>query len=209
MKNFKEEIEAMKAQIAALENNLICSDGQCGCGCDESPVETEDDVEKLAEEEYPIIQNTSPNVNWDRANKQEGFERGYNKAREKYKFTEEDMREADRVEEPYVKTISGGYMNVGEAIAVFTREELITFAAKLMERTVQACKEAVSDTEFEADYICSLELSYDNQIQVEIENRIIRDTVSDEIDNTIELDNDSVEVEVDNILRDILNEKQS
>ena len=202
MKNFKEEIEAMKAQIAALENNLVCADGQCGCECDESPVETEDDVEKLAEEEYPIIPNTSPNVNWDRANKQEGFERGYNKAREKYKFTEEDMREADRV-------ISGKYMNVGAETAVFTREELITFAAKLMERTVQACKEAISDTEFEADYICSLELSYDNQIQVEIENRVIRDTVSDEIDNTIELDNDSVEVEVDNILRDMLNEKQS
>ena len=52
----------------------------------------EDDVEKLAEEEYPIIPNTSPNVNWDRANKQEGFERGYNKAREKYKFTEEHAK---------------------------------------------------------------------------------------------------------------------
>ena len=56
------------------------------------PLEQEDDVEKLAEEEYPIIPNTSPNVNWDRANKQEGFERGYNKAREKYKFTEEHAK---------------------------------------------------------------------------------------------------------------------
>ena len=163
MKNFKEEIEAMKAQIAALENNLVCADGQCGCGCDESPVETED----------------------------EGPE-----------FDSAGFSEADRV-------INGQYMNVGAETAVFTREELITFAAKLMERTVQACKEAISDTEFEADYICSLELSYDNQIQVEIENRVIRDAVSDEIDNTIELDNDSVEVEVDNILRDMLNEKQS
>ncbi len=163
MKNFKEEIEAMKAQIAALENNLVCADGQCGCGCDDSPVETED----------------------------EGPE-----------FDSAGFSEADRV-------ISGQYMNVGAETAVFTREELITFAAKLMERTVQACKEAISDTEFEADYICSLELSYDNQIQVEIENRVIRDAVSDEIDNTIELDNDSVEVEVDNILRDMLIEKQS
>jgi hypothetical protein len=108
--------------------------------------------------------------------------------------------EADRV-------ISGQYMNVGAETAVFTREELITFAAKLMERTVQACKEAVSDTDFEADYICSLELNYNNQIEVEIDNGVIRDAVSSEIDNTIELDNDSVEVEVDNILRDML--KQS
>ena len=163
MKNFKEEIEAMKAQIAALENNLVCADGQCGCGCDESPVETED----------------------------EGPE-----------FDGAGFSEADRV-------ISGQYMNVGAETAVFTREELITFAAKLMERTVQACKEAISDTDFDADYICSLELNYNNQIEVEIDNRVIKDAVSDEIDNTIELDNDSVEVEVDNILRDMLNEKQS
>jgi hypothetical protein len=161
MKNFKEEIEAMKAQIAALENNLVCVDGQCGCGCDESPVEVED----------------------------EGPE-----------FDGAGFSEADRV-------ISGQYMNVGAETAVFTREELITFAAKLMERTVQACKEAVSDTDFEADYICSLELNYNNQIEVEIDNGVIRDAVSSEIDNTIELDNDSVEVEVDNILRDML--KQS
>ena len=44
----------------------------------------EDDVEMMAEEEYPIIPYTSPNINWDRANKQEGFESGYNKAREKW-----------------------------------------------------------------------------------------------------------------------------
>lgn len=167
MKNFKEEIEAMKAQIAALENNLVCS-------CNESPVETEDEVgggmRHCGDDYYD-----------------EGPE-----------FDSAGFSEADRVVTPeQANTV------------VFTKEELIIFAAKLMERTVQACKEAVSDTEFEADYICSLELSYDNQIQVEIENRIIRDTVSDEIDNTIELDNDSVEVEVDNILRDMLNEKQS
>ena len=170
MKNFKEEIEAMKAQIAALENNLMerseeyepcCDKHLCGCGCDEAPVEVED----------------------------QGPE-----------FDGAGFSEVDRV-------ISGQYMNVGAETAVFTREELITFAAKLMERTVQACKEAVSDTDFEADYICSLELNYNNQIEVNIDNGVIRDTVESEIDNTIELDNDSVEVEVDNILRDML--KQS
>lgn len=153
MKNFKEEIEAMKAQIAALENNLVC-------GCDEC--ECEDQV---------------------------------------------TLTRGEVTEEPYVKTISGGYMNVGEAIAVFTREELIDFATRLMERTATACKEAVSDIDIDANYICEVSLNGNNQIEVEIDNRVIRDTVSDEIDNTIELDNDSVEVEVDNILNDML--KQS
>ena len=158
MKNFKEEIEAMKAQIAALENNLVCGDGQCGCGCDEAPVEVED----------------------------QGPE-----------FDGAGFSEADRVVTPeQANTI------------VFTKEELITFAAKLMERTVQACKEAVSDTEFEADYICSLELNYNNQIEVEIDNGVIRDAVGNEIDNTIELDNDTVEVEVNNILDNMLLESE-
>ena len=144
------------------------------CGCNESPVETEDEVgggmRHCGDDYYD-----------------EGPE-----------FDSAGFSEVDRVVTPeQADTV------------VFTKEELIIFAAKLMERTVQACKEAISDTEFEADYICSLELSYDNQIQVEIENRVIRDAVSDEIDNTIELDNDSVEVEVDNIWRDMLHEKQS
>ena len=169
MKNFKEEIEAMKAQIAALENNLMerseeyepcCNEQQCGC--DEAPVEVED-----------LVILTRGGV----------------------------------TEEPYVKTISGGYMNVGEAIAVFTREELIDFATKLMERTATACKEAVHNTEFKPDYICSLSMNYNNQIEVDIDNNVIWDAISDEIDNTIETDEDSVGVEVDNILNDML--KQS
>ena len=172
MKNFKEEIEAMKAQIAALENNLMerseeyepcCDKHLCGCGCDEAPVEVED--------QGPEFDGAG--------------------------FSEED------------RVVSGQYMNVGAETVVFTREELITFAAKLMERTVTACKEAVSDTDIDADYCCELSLSYNNQIEVEIDNSTIRGAVCDEIDNTIELDNDSVEVEVDNILRDMLNEKQS
>lgn len=169
MKNFKEEIEAMKAQIAALENNLVCTDGQCGCGCDEAPVEVED----------------------------EGPE-----------FDGAGFSEADRV-----ILIRGEVVTPEQAETVvhdiyFTREELITFAAKLMERVVEACKSAVSDTEFEPDYCCELSLSYSNQIEVEIDNSAIRGAVCDEIDNTIELDNDSVEVEVDNILRDMLLESE-
>ena len=171
MKNFKEEIEAMKAQITALENNLMerseeyepcCDEQQCGCGCDEAPVEVED-----------LVILTRGGV----------------------------------TEEPYVKTISGGYMNVGEAIAVFTREELIDFATKLMERTATACKEAVHNVEVDVDYCCELSLGYNNQIEVNIDNNVIWDAISDEIDNTIETDEDSVGVEVDNVLSDML--KQS
>jgi hypothetical protein len=165
MKNFKEEIEAMKAQIAALENNLVCGDGQCGCGCDESPVEVED----------------------------EGPE-----------FDGAGFSEADRV-----ILVRGEVVTPEQAeTVVFTREELITFAAKLMERVVAACKSAVSDTEFDADYCCTLDLNYNNQIEVDIDDSTIQEVVCDEIDNTIELDNDSVEVEVNNILDNMLLESE-
>ena len=149
MKNFKEEIEAMKAQIAALENNLVCGCDECEC-----------------EDQGP-------------------------------EFDSAGFSKADRVVTPeQANTI------------VFTREELIDFAAKLMERTVTACKEAVNEVEFESDYCCELSLSYNNQIEVDIDNSAIRDAIENEIDNTIELDNDSVETEVINILDDMLLESE-
>lgn len=161
MKNFKEEIEAIKAQIAALENNLTerseeyehcCGEPQCGCGCEEAPVEVEDQVILTRGE---VIK----------------------------------PEEADTV--------------------VFTKEELITFATKLMERTVTACKEAVNGTEFKDDIGYELSLSYNNQIELEIDDSTIQGVVCDEIDDIIELDNDSVEVEVNDILDEMLYEKPS
>ena len=141
MKNFKEEIEAMKAQIAALENNLTCG---CDIGCDDQVVLTRGEV----------------------------------------------------IEEP-------------KTAIMFTKEELITFATKLMERTVTACKEAVNNIELEPDYICDLSLNCNNQIEIEIDNSAIVGAVESEIDDVVELDNDSVEVEVDSIIDDMLYEKQS
>ena len=56
----------------------------------------EDDVEKLAEQEYPISKGGSmwmpTRFDLDQSNRQEGFVRGYNKAKECFKYTEEDLR---------------------------------------------------------------------------------------------------------------------
>ena len=102
-KNFKEEIEAMKAQIAALENNLTYQ------------VETPEQA----------------------------------------------------------KTI------------VFTKEELVKFATQLMERTVETCRVAIKEVEFDPDYCCELSLCINNQIEIEIDNSAIQEVISNEIYNEI------------------------
>jgi hypothetical protein len=80
-------------------------------------------------------------------------------------------------------------------------------ALKLVERTATVCKEAVHNVEVDVDYCCELSLGYNNQIEVNIDNDVIWDAISNEIDYTVETDEDSVGVEVDNILSDML--KQS
>ena len=143
MKNFKEEIEAMKAQIAALENNLTC-------GCDEC--ECEEDLVTLTRGEV--------------------------------------------IEEP-------------KTAIVFTKEELIDFATRLMARTATACKEAVNNIDLDPEYICDLSLNSHNQIEIEVDNSAIVGAVESEIDDVIDIDNDSVEAEVNSIIDDMLYEKQS
>lgn len=166
MKTVLEQLMELNGKLAELEKAIMGTstdevecDGHCGCGCDESPVETED----------------------------EGPE-----------FDSAGFSEADRVVTPQqANTI------------VFTKKELIDFAFKLMDRTVDACKEAVADTRIDVDDVVELELGYGYHIEVELNQDRIVDDIQAEIINTIDLDNDSIEVEVDNILTEMLNEKNS
>lgn len=167
MKTVLEQLMELNGKLAELEKAIMGTstdevecDGHCGCGCDEPPVETED----------------------------EGPE-----------FDSAGFSEADRVvATPHLSNV-----------IVFTKEELIDFAFKLMDRTVDACKEAVADTRIDVDDVVTLELGYGYQIEVELnQDRLVSD-IQAEIINTIDLDNDSIEVEVDNILTEMLNEKNS
>jgi hypothetical protein len=166
MKTVLEQLMELNGKLAELEKAIMGAstdevecDGVCGCGCDESPVEIED----------------------------EGPE-----------FDSAGFSEADRTVTPQqANTI------------VFTKEELIDFAFKLMDRTVDACKEAVADTRIDVDDVVALELGYGYQIEIELnQDRLVSD-IQAEIINTIDLDNDSIEVEVDNVLTEMLNEKNS
>jgi len=87
-----------------------------------------------------------------------------------------------------------------QPIYTFTEEELITFSAKLVERTLDAVEESISDTDIDDDMI-TLELDYNNQINIDIDQHSIRKAFKDNI--CIETDNDSIKDEITNILIDM------
>jgi hypothetical protein len=73
------------------------------------PYHQEDGVEELAKQEYP-----KTNTHFDRLDECDGnayyrsiFKKGYNKAREKYKYTEEDMRKAIDMAHEKIMTVIG------------------------------------------------------------------------------------------------------
>jgi len=90
-----------------------------------------------------------------------------------------------------------------EQTITFTKEELITLAAKLMERTIEVTKGAVEDTYLDADNLVDLSMGYGYQIEIELDTDQITRSIKDEIDSTIELDNDSVEDELYSILKEM------
>jgi|LakMenE18May11ns_1017448.scaffolds.fasta_scaffold9599151_2 hypothetical protein len=153
----QEQVDSLKAHFRNTESfkvepDPICDGFEgCGCGCDEPPVEVED--------EGPEFDSAG--------------------------FSIED-REVSAEE---------------AQVIVFTREELITFAAELADRVISKCKEAVTDTNIDAEDVVELSMGYGYQIEMELDQDSIVRSIHDEIDNTIETDNDSIEDEVNDILR--------
>ena len=91
----------------------------------------------------------------------------------------------DELETPQ-STITAEEANV----IVFTKDELITFATHLVERILDKCKEAVTDTGLDTDNVVDLSMSYGHQIEVELDTDAIARSIHDEIGGTIELDVD-------------------
>jgi hypothetical protein len=65
----------------------------------------DDEVDKLAEERFPIKNEAALDIIECLQIKQEVYAEGYNKAREKYKFTEEDMMEVMEIYSDWVQDV--------------------------------------------------------------------------------------------------------
>ena len=61
MKTVLEQLMELKDKISAIEiavcGETICSDGACGCGCDEPPVEVADETPKSAISQYVVTED--------------------------------------------------------------------------------------------------------------------------------------------------------
>ena len=126
--DFKTEIEAMKAQIAALENNISCGCDECSC---------EDQVTLT---NRTVIKRT------------------------------------------------------------FTEEQVIAIATELVKRTVDVCKEAVTNTNLDDGDFISLELNYNNQIETTLNSDDIVECMISEIDDYVNVDSDSITDEIGNLI---------
>jgi len=82
----------------------------------------------------------------------------------------------------------------------FTEEQVITIATELMRRTVDVCKEAVTNTNLEDGDFISLELNYNNQIETTLNSDDIVECMISEIDDYVNVDSDSITDEIGNLI---------
>jgi hypothetical protein len=92
-----------------------------------------------------------------------------------------------------------------EQTIAFTKKELIEFTATLTKRALVFAKEAVADTELDIDSLVTLELNTwsGNTIEVELDKDTLVDDICSNIDDSVMLDDDSVEDEIGDVLRAI------
>ena len=196
MKDLFEQLEEMSAKLADLkafaEANASsefepCCDGECDC------------------------EDTGPE--YDGA----GFTYDDRVVNGQYRVREEDvekiiLRRGEVIEAPDDEDETDPHELAAQAqTIVFTRDELLNFAAKLTERVITAAKEAVTDTSIDTDDLVSLELNAwsGNTIDIELDKDKLVECIHSEIDDAINVDSDSIEDEITDILSEMYSEIQS
>jgi len=170
----QEQVDSLKAHFRNTESfkaepDPVCDDPTCGCGCDESPVEVED--------EGPEIDSAG--------------------------FSKED------------RVIDGQYMvtedNKYAGHVHLTRAEMIDFATRLTERVIASVKEAVTNTSLDVDDLVTLELNTwnSNTIEMELDKDTLTININIDIEDSIFLDVDSINDEIDDIFGDMYLERIS
>jgi len=123
-------------------------------------------------------------------------------------FDSAGFSEADRTEDSqYVVTQDDKYAGHVH----LTKAELIDFATRLTERVIASVKEAVTNTSLDVDDLVTLELNTwnGNTIEMELDKDTLTNNINSEIEDTINLDPDSISDEIDDIFGDMYLERIS
>ena len=122
-------------------------------------------------------------------------------------FDSAGFSEVDRTEDSqYVVTEDDKYAGHVH----LTKAELIDFATRLTERVIESVKKAVTDMDLNADDLVTLELNgWSNVIEMELDKDTLTNNIKSEIDDTINLDPDSISDEIDDIFGDMYLERIS
>jgi hypothetical protein len=88
----------------------------------------------------------------------------------------------------------------------FTESDLITFATKLTERALNSVKESLENVDISNDDHVSLELDWNNTIQIELDEERIKKDIMDEVEGNISLCESDVVDEIESIMNEIRHE---
>ena len=179
----EQQLAEMHNRLNQLENNLTersefepCCVAECDCGCDEPETEVNDDGPE-----------------YDSA----GFTYEDRVVDGQYRVRDEDqviLRRGEVVLEPE------------EAKYTFTESDLIAFATKLTQRALDSVEESLENADISNDDHVSLELNWNNTIEVELDSERIKKDIMNEIKDNISLDESDVVDEIESIMNEIRHE---
>ena len=199
MKTLEEQIAELQDRLNKLENNLTerseefepCCVAECDCGCDEPETETNED----------------DGPEYDSA----GFTYEDRVVDGQYRVRDEDQVKLKRGEvltdpdEPSLDTVIDA-PEPEEAKYTFTESDLIAFATKLTQRALTSVQESLENVDISNDDHVSLELDWDNRIQIELNSEGIKKDIIDEIEDNISLHESDVVDEIESIMNEIRQE---
>jgi hypothetical protein len=95
----------------------------------------------------------------------------------------------------------------GKEVAVsFSPQELIQFTREIQSRALEAAISAIESSGVDMESHVELELNFNNQIDIEVDEDTIYSVIVDNVRDVFETDDDSIKDEIDNVLKHLFEE---
>jgi hypothetical protein len=183
MKTLEEQIKEMQDRLNKLENNLTERSEEfepcCIAECDCGCDEPETEVNDDGPE--------------------------YDSAGFTYEDRVVDGQYRVRDNEPSLDTVIDA-PEPEECKYTFTESELIKFTKELIQRSLDNIKDILDNVTINDDDHVSLELGWDNQIQIDLDGERIKREIMDEIEDGVSFNDSDILDEISNVLSDMESE---